>query len=220
MDTGNVLWIVADSVPVQAGRCAEHCFGVDWHQLSVCQGDFGENIGFLELQSHSAKPCNLMWQFSDCQRIGCGSKGRIFCSLRGFLSTETSEMNRRPYCTPRQWDLLGPCSCLQWLQTVRAVRVNSLCPLLCSFVTLRSPGLLMQMGSVLDGGDCSMSANSTNPAEQDWSVAGWVSGGYDIISCALATSLWGPLCLAAELRSADTGAALHQLAFSWVLSSL
>lgn len=70
--TGNVLCLVADSVLVQPARCAEHCFGVDWHQLNVCQGDFGENLGFLELQRHSTKPWNLMWQFSDCQRVGLG----------------------------------------------------------------------------------------------------------------------------------------------------
>lgn len=75
---------LADSVWVQAGTCAVHCFGVGWHQLSVCQGDYGENTGFLELQRHSTKPWNLMWQFSDCQRVGCGSKRRIFCSLSVF----------------------------------------------------------------------------------------------------------------------------------------
>lgn len=59
------------------------------------------------------------------------------------------------------------------------------------------------------------------PAEQDGNVAGWVSiGRCDIMSCALAPSLWGPPCLAAQMASAGTGAALHQLVFSWILNSL
>lgn len=83
MHTENVLglWLTVYGCKLAHVLCtALGLVGISWVSVRVTMEKTLDSWSCKD----STKPWNLMWQFSDCQRVGCGSKRRIFCSLSVF----------------------------------------------------------------------------------------------------------------------------------------